>query len=206
MRLYKESILENSSIVIKNKNELMKSYLVEILSFIGDDPTREDLLETPARIVKSWGEIYMGYNMSAEDILSKTFSAKGYQGIVACTNIEFYSTCEHHMQPIYGFVHIGYVPRQKILGISKLPRVVECFTRRLQTQENITFQIAEALNDSVKPDGVAVVVEGRHFCMCSRGIGKQNASMVTSEFWGCFEKNSKKEELYNIINFKKKDL
>ena len=157
----------------------------DIISEIGDDPHREGLLDTPERVVKSWDELYSGYKQTPNDIMKRTFDSDGYDQLIILKDIEFYSTCEHHMLPFFGKVHIGYLPNKRVIGISKLARLVECFSRRLQIQERFTKQIADAINDTLKPNGVAVLVEAQHLCMVSRGVNKQNSIMVTSELIGC---------------------
>jgi len=161
--------------------------VIRILQAIGEDPEREGLKDTPKRVVKSWNRLYGGYFIRPKDILSTVFSESGdYDEIVALKGIEFYSNCEHHMLPFYGSIHIGYLPDGKVVGISKLARLVECFSRRLQIQERLTTQISNALNDVLKPKGVGVVVKAQHLCMVARGVEKQHSWMVTSSMTGVF--------------------
>lgn len=167
-----------------SSSKLSKKFIYNLLHHIGDNPDREELSDTPMRIVKGWEEIYSGYKANPKDILSKTFPNHGYDDIVICKGIEFYSVCEHHLQPIKGVVHIGYIPDDLIVGLSKLARVVECFCRRLQVQERLTTSISDSINEYLKPKGVGVLIEATHFCMCARGVGKQGSSMVTSHFHG----------------------
>lgn len=167
-------------------------FLVQnMLVAMGDDPTREGLQDTPKRVVKSWLELFAGYNQDPRAILGTTFKQEGYKTdeIVLCKNIEFYSTCEHHLQNITGRAHIGYLPGERVVGLSKLARLVDCFARRLQIQEAMTSQIADALEEVLQPRGVVVVLDAKHNCMCARGIGKQNSSMVTSAMRGVFREN-----------------
>lgn len=160
--------------------------VVRMIEAIGDDPTREGLLQTPKRVVKSWKELFSGYSKNAADILSVTFEdgVKDCDELVICSDIEFYSTCEHHMLPIIGKMHIGYIPDKKVVGLSKLARLGDMFARRLQIQEKMTKQIADALMEHLKPKGVAVVITAKHFCMCARGVNKQNSWMTTSSMQG----------------------
>jgi GTP cyclohydrolase IA len=164
-----------------------KELLREILRRIGDDPDREGLQQTPARIVRSWKEIYGGYAERAEDVLVTQFQAEQYDEMVLLRDIEFFSTCEHHMLPFSGKAHIAYLPNEKIVGLSKLARLTDMYARRLQVQERLTYQIATELQRVLKPRGVAVMIEAKHQCMCSRGIRKQEGKMVTSCLLGVFK-------------------
>jgi len=166
-----------------------KELLREILRRIGDDPDREGLHLTPDRIVRSWKEIYGGYAEQAEDLLITQFQAEQYDEMVLLRDFEFFSTCEHHMLPFYGKAHIAYLPNQKIVGLSKLARLTDMYARRLQVQERLTFQIANDLQRVLKPKGVAVMIEAKHQCMCSRGVRKQEGKMVTSCLLGAFKEN-----------------
>jgi GTP cyclohydrolase IA len=161
----------------------------EILRRIGEDPDREGLRQTPARIVRSWKEIYGGYEQRTEDVLVTQFQADQYDEMVLLRDIEFYSTCEHHMLPFHGKAHIGYLPNEKIVGLSKLARVVDIYARRLQIQERMTYQIATELQRVLRPKGVAVMIEAKHLCMCCRGVRKQEGEMVTSCMIGAFKEN-----------------
>lgn len=160
--------------------------LKQILQYIGDNPEREGLLETPKRIIKSWSELFDGYVKNPQDIL-KTFEDGACDEMVILKNIEFYSTCEHHFLPFFGSIDIGYIPNGKVIGVSKLARLVEIFSRRLQIQEKMTTQIANALNESLDPKGVMVVCKAKHLCMVARGVQKQNAEMITSAIRGVFK-------------------
>jgi GTP cyclohydrolase I len=161
----------------------------EILIRIGEDPDREGLQQTPARIVRSWEEIYGGYEERAEDILVTQFCAGQYDEMVLLRDVEFYSTCEHHMLPFYGKAHIAYLPNNKIVGLSKLARLLEMHARRLQVQERLTQEVATDLQRILQPRGVAVMIEGKHQCMCCRGVGKKEGTMVTSCLLGAFKEN-----------------
>lgn len=163
--------------------------LREILRRIGDDPDREGLQQTPNRIVRSWQELYAGYAQCAEDILVTQFQAEQYDEMVLLRDIEFFSTCEHHMLPFSGKAHIAYLPGEKIVGLSKLARLTNMYARRLQVQERLTCQIAADLQRVLQPMGVAVMVEATHQCMCSRGVAKQNGKMVTWCLLGAFKEN-----------------
>jgi GTP cyclohydrolase IA len=163
--------------------------LREILRRIGDDPDREGLQQTPARIVRSWKEIFGGYAERAEDVLVTQFQAEQYDEMVLLRNIEFSSTCEHHMLPFSGKAHVAYLPNEKIVGLSKLARLTDMYARRLQVQERLTYQIATELQRVLKPKGVAVLIEAKHQCMCSRGVRKREGEMVTSCLLGAFKED-----------------
>ena len=180
-----------------NTEELIKQILIQI----GEDTEREGLLETPKRILKSWSELYSGYVKNPKEVLT-TFSADGYNQIILLKDIELYSMCEHHMLPFYGKAHVAYLPdpNGKIVGISKLARLVEIFSRRLQIQERIGEQVTSALMKYLQPQGAACIIEATHLCMRMRGINKQNSVMITSSVKGCFLKDdSIKQELLNLI-------
>jgi GTP cyclohydrolase IA len=166
-----------------------KELLREILRRVGDDPDREGLRQTPDRIVRSWKEIYGGYAQRAEDVLVTQFQAEEYDEMVLLRDFEFFSTCEHHMLPFYGKAHIAYLPNEKIVGLSKLARLTDMYARRLQVQERLTYQIASELQRVLKPKGVAVMIEAKHQCMCSRGVRKQEGKMITSCLLGAFKEN-----------------
>ena len=159
-----------------------------LIKWAGDDPSREGLRETPKRVVNAFNEFFSGYNESPESCLSKTFEdVQGYEDIVMLKDISFHSHCEHHMVPIIGKVHLAYIPTKKVVGISKLARVVDIFAKRLQTQETMTQQIANCIEKSLKPKGVAVYIEALHQCMTTRGVQKPNVSTITSCFLGEFK-------------------
>jgi GTP cyclohydrolase I len=166
-----------------------KELLREILRRVGDDPNREGLRRTPERIIRSWKEIYGGYGQRAEDVLVTQFQAEQYDEMVLLRDFEFFSTCEHHMLPFYGKAHVAYLPNEKIVGLSKLARLTDMYARRLQVQERLTFQVANDLQRVLKPKGVAVMIEARHQCMCSRGVRKQEGKMITSCLLGAFKEN-----------------
>jgi GTP cyclohydrolase I len=159
-----------------------------LLRYIGEDPTREGLLDTPERVVKAYSELFRGYHETPEEVLDRVFEeVEGYQGIVLVRDIPFYSHCEHHMVPFHGNAHIAYYPSKGVVGLSKLARLVEVYGRRLQTQEAMTAQIADALGDVLHPKGIAVMVEAEHMCMSMRGVQKPGASTITTQFKGVFK-------------------
>ena len=159
-----------------------------LLKWIGDDPAREGLIDTPARVVKAYEEMFGGYANDPADVLGRTFEeVAGYDDIVLVKDIAFHSHCEHHMVPIIGKAHVGYLPHDRVLGLSKIVRVVDIFARRLQTQEAMTAQIATSIEDALAPQGVAVMVEAEHMCMAMRGIRKHGSTTVTTRFTGAFE-------------------
>lgn len=158
-----------------------------LLRWIGEDVTREGLIDTPSRVAKAYREMFSGYDEDPETVLGRTFEeVGGYDDIVLLRDISFHSHCEHHMVPIIGKVHVAYLPNGKVLGLSKIARVVEIFARRLQTQENLTAQIAHTIDEVLTPGGVAVMIEAEHMCMAMRGIRKQGATTVTTCFTGQF--------------------
>ena len=173
-----------------------------LIRWAGDDPDREGLLETPDRVVRSYAEFFSGYGQDPKEILAKTFSeVDGYDEMIVMNDIRFESHCEHHMVPIIGKVHIGYLPDRRVVGISKLARLVEVYAKRLQIQEKMTAQIADALQDVLKPRGVAVVVEAAHQCMTTRGVHKAGVSMVTSRMVGAFRSDARtRREFLSIID------
>ncbi|OBZ96406.1 GTP cyclohydrolase [Pararhizobium polonicum] len=159
-----------------------------LLRWAGDDPQREGLLDTPARVAKAYKELFSGYDLAAEDVLGRTFEeVGGYDDIVLVKDIPFFSHCEHHMVPIIGKAHIAYLPNGKVLGLSKIARVVDIYGRRLQTQETMTAQIAKAIDDTLQPRGVAVMIEAEHMCMAMRGVQKQGSTTLTTTFTGAFK-------------------
>ena len=164
-------------------SNLVQNLLVEL----GEDPERDGLKRTPERVSRMFGELLSGYQKNIEELVNGAIFESDYQDIVLVRNIEFYSLCEHHMLPFYGRAHVAYLPDGKIIGLSKIPRLVDMFARRLQVQERMTQEIAIALNDIIKPRGVAVMVEGAHMCAMMRGVKKENASMVTQSMLGAFK-------------------
>jgi GTP cyclohydrolase IA len=171
------------------------------LQFIGEDPSREGLKDTPARVVRSWKELFGGYALNPAEILAREFESGDYDQMILCKNVDFFSTCEHHILPFSGVAHVAYVPAETVVGLSKMARLVDCFARRLQIQERMTEQIADAMDENLNPRGIAVVVEAQHFCMACRGAKKQNARMVTSSLRGSFRSEaSARAEFFSLIN------
>jgi len=172
-----------------------------LIRWAGDDPTREGLVGTPNRVIRAYEEFFAGYDEDPTEILGRTFDETGgYDEMVVLRDIEFFSHCEHHIVPIIGKAHIGYLPDQRVLGISKLARLVETFARRLQIQEKLTADIANGLNNALKPRGVAVVIEAVHQCMTTRGVKKPGVSLVTSQMLGSFREDEKtRREFLSII-------
>jgi GTP cyclohydrolase I len=163
----------------------------KILQEIGEDPDRQGLIDTPKRIEKMYRELTRGYSQSADQLINSALFDVDYDEMVVVTNINFYSLCEHHMLPFFGVAHVGYIPRGKVVGLSKIPRIVDMFARRLQVQERMTAQVANVLQDQLNPDGVGVVVEGYHMCMSMRGVEKEKAKMITSTLLGSFKEDQK---------------
>lgn len=173
-----------------------------MLASIGEDPDREGLLDTPKRVIKSWDKLYGGYKQRPEDILKTKFSCEYYDEMILLRNIPLYSMCEHHILPFTGKCHIGYIPGKcgKVVGISKLARLMEMYARRAQIQEKLTMQIGESLVKYIQPKGVAVIIEATHMCMTSRGVEKAGSSMVTSYMSGVFKtKQATRSELLSLI-------
>ena len=173
-----------------------------MIAWAGDDPSREGLLETPKRVIKAYEEFFAGYEMDPDEILNKTFEeVAGYDEMIIIKDIRLESHCEHHMVPILGKAHLAYIPNNRVVGISKLARVVDVYGKRLQTQETMTAQIAESINRVLKPKGVAVVVDAGHQCMTTRGIHKTNATTITSQMLGVFRSDYRtRSEFMNLIN------
>ncbi len=162
-----------------------------MISFLGEDPNREGLRDTPARAAKAMQYLTRGYTQNLNDIIHNAIFESKNDGIVILKNIEFYSLCEHHLLPFFGTAHIGYLPKGKVIGISKIARIVDFYSHRMQIQENLTKQIAECINEVIEPDGVGVIIEAKHMCMMMRGVQKQSSIMSTSEMLGKFRSNSK---------------
>ena len=173
--------------------------LREILSRLGEDPTRDGLLATPARMEKSLDFLTKGYDENPTQILRGAMFDVDYDEMVIVKDIEMFSLCEHHMLPFFGRVHVAYIPKGKVIGLSKIPRLVEVFARRLQVQERLTRQIAETIQHAIEPQGVGVVIEARHLCMMMRGIEKQNSSTVTSAMVGCFRQKETRSEFLSLV-------
>ena len=178
-----------------------------LIAWAGDNPDREGLVDTPQRFLKAYTELFRGYGENGRNALERTFEeVGGYDDMVLVRNIEFFSHCEHHMVPFYGHVHIAYLPAGGVVGLSKLARVVEIFSRRLQTQENLTAQIAHTIGTSLDPRGVAVMIEAVHNCMTMRGVQKRDASTMTSHFSGEFRSQPALQARFmEMVRFKKQD-
>lgn len=172
----------------------------EILQLIGEDPTREGLLKTPERVAKAMQYLTHGYDLNPEELLRSAMFKEDYRQMVIVKDIEIYSMCEHHMLPFIGKAHVAYIPNGHIVGLSKIPRVVDAFARRLQVQERLTMQIKESIQQTLKPLGVAVVIEAHHLCMMMRGIQKQNSVTTTSDFTGAFLVEKTRQEFLHLIS------
>lgn len=180
------------------KDNDIEDAIIRQLEYIGEDPTREGLSETPKRVVKSWSKLFGGYNQDPKQII-KTFKDGACNEMVILKDIEFYSTCEHHLLPFFGSINIGYIPDGQVIGVSKLARIVELYSRRLQLQERLCSQIADLLEKALKPKGVIVVAEAQHFCMTARGVEKQKSKMITSALRGVFDDIKPREEFLSLI-------
>jgi len=179
----------------------MQQIYTELLTRIGEDPTRDGLLNTPRRMEKSMAFLTQGYKQSVEDVLHGALFDVDYDEMVIVKDIEFYSLCEHHLLPFFGKAHVAYVPQGKVIGLSKLPRIVDVFARRLQVQERLTHQVAEAINEAIHPQGVAVVMEAAHLCMMMRGVEKQHSQTVTSAMLGVFKSQPQtRTEFLSLVN------
>ena len=191
----------NKPIAKPTREEAMDA-VKTMIAWAGDDPTREGLLETPKRVIKAYEEFFAGYEMDPDEILNKTFEeVAGYDEMIIIKDIRLESHCEHHMVPILGKAHLAYIPNNRVVGISKLARVVDVYGKRLQTQETMTAQIAASINRVLKPKGVAVVVDAGHQCMTTRGIHKTNATTITSQMLGVFRSDYRtRSEFMNLIN------
>jgi len=171
----------------------------EILSRLGEDPSRQGLQATPARVEKAMAELTKGYDEDPTQILRGALFDEDYDEMVIVKDIEMFSLCEHHMLPFFGKVHVAYIPKGKVIGLSKIPRLVEVFARRLQIQERLTRQIADAIQNAIAPQGVGVIIEARHLCMMMRGIEKQHSSTVTSAMVGCFRQKETRQEFLSLV-------
>ncbi len=174
-----------------------------MLTEIGEDPTREGLLKTPSRVAKAYEFLTNGYEQDIDKTMNGAIFNEKYDEMVLVKNIDFYSMCEHHLLPFYGKIHLAYIPDGKIIGLSKIPRIVEVFSRRLQVQERMTQQIADTINKFLQPKGVAVVAEAYHMCMMMRGVEKQNSSATTSAMFGVFKEDARtRMEFLDLISHK----
>ena len=186
---------------MKNIESLTKSLLKEL----GEDSNREGLIKTPSRVAKTWEYLTKGYNQNVEKLINNAIFSENYDQMVVVKDIEFYSMCEHHLLPFFGHAHIAYIPNGKIIGLSKIPRLVDMFARRLQVQERMTQEIANSLNDALNPSGVAIIIEAQHMCMQMRGVEKKKSYMSTSSMVGIFRSDNKtRKEFLDLIKLDKK--
>jgi GTP cyclohydrolase IA len=165
----------------------MQDLIKQLLANLGEDPTREGLLETPRRVTKSLEFLTSGYKVDIDAVINNALFSVDYSEMVIVKDIDFYSLCEHHLLPFFGKCHVAYLPRERVIGLSKVPRIVDAFSRRLQVQERLTNQIAQIINDKIDPLGVGVIMEGTHLCMSMRGVQKQNSVAITSAMLGTFQ-------------------
>lgn len=186
----------------ENKIEALKAHYLEILKLLGENPDREGLLKTPERVAKAMLTLTRGYDMDPSEILKSARFKEEYSQMVIVKDINFYSLCEHHMLPFYGKVHVAYIPNGIITGLSKIARVVDVFSHRLQVQERMTLQIKKCIQEALNPLGVMVVVEAKHMCMQMRGVEKQNSVTTTSDFCGAFNQAKTREEFLQLIRQK----
>ena len=191
---------DNFNIETLEKTDNIKSNYENILNLVGENKDREGLLKTPERAAKAISFLTEGYDKNPHKILQSAMFEESYSEMVIVKDIELYSLCEHHLLPFFGKAHIAYIPNGHIVGLSKLPRVVDVFSRRLQVQERLTEQILDCINDTLSPKGVAVVIEASHMCMMMRGVQKQNSSTTTSGFRGAFKETDTRNEFLNLIN------
>lgn len=191
--------LKEKTFPIKKLEEAVR----QTLTLIGEDPDREGLQRTPNRVAKAWEFLTKGYHQDVKSVLNKAVFTEKYNEMVIVKDIDFFSLCEHHLLPFFGKAHIAYIPNGKIIGLSKLPRIVDIFSRRLQVQERMTQQIADTLYEVLEPDGVAVVIEARHLCMMMRGVEKQHSVATTSAMLGSFREDERtRNEFLNLISSK----
>ncbi len=186
--------------VMPSAGPSVASRMKEVLGILGEDPSREGLVDTPARYEKAMRFLTSGYSESLEQIVNRAVFTVKCDEMVVVKDIEFFSMCEHHLLPFFGKVHVAYLPKNKVIGLSKIPRIVNMFARRLQLQERLTQQVAEAVESAISPRGVAVLVEARHFCMMMRGVEKQHSGTVTSTMLGAFRANkATRDEFLSIV-------
>ena len=191
-----------SSVLLDNevlKDVSTEEMYRELLRRIGEDPNRDGLLRTPGRVEKSMAYLTKGYQEDPHELLRGALFDVDYDEMVIVKDVEMFSLCEHHMLPFFGKVHVAYIPKGKVVGLSKIARLVEVFSRRLQVQERMTRQVADAIQDAIAPQGVGVVIEARHLCMMMRGIEKQNSSTVTSAMIGCFRQKETRAEFLSLV-------
>ena len=191
---------ENFNVESTSLTTELKANFSEIISLLGENIEREGLVKTPERVSKAMKFLTSGYEMDPKQILESAMFKEDYNEMVIVKDIEFYSLCEHHMLPFFGKAHIAYIPNNHIVGLSKIPRVVDVFARRLQVQERMTEQVLDCINETLNPQGVAVVIEASHLCMMMRGVQKQNSSTTTSGFRGTFKETDTRNEFLKLIN------
>ncbi len=182
-----------------NVDEKLVKHVQDLLLSVGEDPNREGLLRTPDRFLKAFQFFTQGYEKSVDSVINGALFEAPYSEMVIVKNIELYSLCEHHLVPFFGKCHVGYIPQGRVIGLSKIPRIVEVFARRLQVQERLTSQIADCLMNKLNPSGVGVVIEAVHLCMMMRGVEKQNSSTQTSSLLGAFREPATRAEFFNLI-------
>ncbi len=195
-------MMENQEIKVMNREKKMEALYREVLLELGEDPDRQGLLDTPKRVAKAMQFLTKGYHENPEEIIRSAIFEEDYSQMVLVKDIEIYSMCEHHLLPFFGKAHIAYIPSGRIVGLSKIPRVVDAFARRLQVQERLTNQIRDCIQETLNPQGVAVVIEAQHMCMQMRGVQKQNSVTTTSAFYGQFLKEETRSEFINLISSK----
>ena len=184
-----------------SNKETIEQLTKALLENIGENPEREGLIKTPTRVAKAWEFFSRGYNQNIDDIINGAIFNEDAKDMVIVRDVEFFSLCEHHLLPFFGKAHVGYIPNGKVIGLSKIPRIIDMYSRRLQVQERLTHQIADAIKSVLDPKGVAVVMEGRHMCMQMRGVEKQNSFASTSAMSGQFKKSAEtRSEFLSIIN------
>tara|TARA_S200000501_G_scaffold175815_1_gene165494 strand:+ start:3097 stop:3660 length:564 start_codon:yes stop_codon:yes gene_type:complete len=184
-----------------NEKKTIEEITRQLIKEIGENPNREGLIKTPKRVAKAWEFISKGYKQDIEDIINGAIFNEEAKDMVIVRDIEFFSLCEHHLLPFFGKAHVGYIPNGKVIGLSKIPRIIDMYSRRLQVQERLTHQIADSLKEVIDPKGVAVVMEGQHMCMQMRGVEKQNSFASTSAMSGQFKKSAEtRSEFLSIIN------
>jgi len=191
-----KSAIETPSLTSASFEELVREMIVRL----GEDPTREGLLRTPERVQRAYEYLLKGYKEDPESLLKEALFTVTYDEMVIVKDVEMFSLCEHHMLPFFGKVHVAYIPKGKVIGLSKIPRLIEIFSRRLQIQERLTTQIAETIQKAIEPQGVGVVIEARHLCMMMRGVEKQHSAAVTSSMLGCFrDEQETRTEFLSLI-------
>lgn len=193
-------LYQRKDVYHEESTDRIAGHMQEVIRILGEDPDREALLKTPERVAKAFQYLTHGYGLDPEEILTSALFQEDYSEMILVKDIEVYSLCEHHMLPFYGRAHVAYIPNGQIVGLSKIPRVVDVFARRLQVQERLTLQVRDALSDVLRPLGVAVVIEAKHLCMMMRGAEKQNSITTTSAMNGEFMKPATRAEFMRLIN------